>query len=125
MKWPEVALALELRKPLLLDTIAKRCDKSLEETKKQMDLLTEDRRGHLPFGKRRDGLNCRCLCPASWKMMNNRAQCENTRKFRRALKSTPGFGAGLLSPKLPVGASPMRVIPIQSAIDGGQPQCSL
>ena len=83
----EVALALELRKPLPLDTIAKRCGKSLEETKKQMDLLTG------PSAK-------------------------NTRKFRRALKSTPGFGADFCPRNCPWAHRPCGSFPFKAPSTG-------
>ena len=68
---------LELRKPLPLDTIAKRCGKSLEETKKQMDLLTEA--GVVIFHSENgvDVFELPVFVPGVMeKMMNNRAQCE-------------------------------------------------
>lgn len=115
----EVALALELRKPLPLDTIAKRCGKSLEETKKQMDLLTEA--GVVIFHSENgvDVFELPVFVPGVMeKMMNNRAQCEKHPEIPAGFEEYARLRGGLLSPKLPVGASPMRVIPIQSAIDG-------
>ncbi|WP_367925553.1 FAD-dependent oxidoreductase [uncultured Ruthenibacterium sp.] len=115
----EVALALELRKPLPLETIAKRCGKTLEETKKQMDLLTEA--GVVIFHSENgvDVFELPVFVPGVMeKMMNNRAQCEKHPEIPAVFEEYARLRGELLSPKLPVGASPMRVIPIQSAIDG-------
>lgn len=115
----EVALALELRKPLPLETIAKRCGKTLEETKKQMDRLTEV--GVVIFHSENgvDVFELPVFVPGVMeKMMNNRAQCEKHPEIPAAFEEYARLRGELLSPKLPVGASPMRVIPIQSAIDG-------
>lgn len=115
----EVALALELRKPLPLETIAKRCGKTLEETQKQMDRLTEV--GVVIFHSENgvDVFELPVFVPGVMeKMMNNRAQCEKHPEIPAAFEEYARLRGELLSPKLPVGASPMRVIPIQSAIDG-------
>lgn len=115
----EVALALELRKLQPLETIARRCGLPPEETKARLDKLTEA--GVCIFHSENgvDVFELPVFVPGVMeKMMNNRAQCEKHPEIPAAFEEYARLRGGLLSPKLPVGASPMRVIPIQSAIDG-------
>ena len=116
----EVALAMELRGPMPLEKIAKRCGKPLEETKRLVDQLAEA--GVCIFHSENgvDVFELPVFVPGVMeKMMNNRAQCEKHPEIPAGFEEYARLRGGLLSPKLPVGASPMRVIPIQSAIDGG------
>lgn len=115
----EVALAMELRGPMPLEKIAKRCGKPLEETKRLVDQLAEA--GVCIFHSENgvDVFELPVFVPGVMeKMMNNRAQCEKHPEIPAGFEEYARLRGGLLSPKLPVGASPMRVIPIQSAIDG-------
>lgn len=115
----EVALAMELRGPLPLETIAKRCKKPLEETRRLVDQLAET--GVCIFHSENgvDLFELPVFVPGVMeKMMNNRAQCEAHPEIPAGFEEYARLRGQLLSPKLPVGASPMRVIPIQSAIDG-------
>lgn len=115
----EVALALELRKPQPLETIARRCGLPLEETKARLDKLTEAGVSIFHSENGVDVFELPVFVPGVMeKMMNNRAQCEEHPEISAAFEEYARLRGGLLSPKLPVGASPMRVIPIQSAIDG-------
>ena len=115
----EVALALELRKPQPLETIARRCGLPLEETKARLDKLTEAGVSIFHSENGVDVFELPVFVPGVMeKMMNNRAQCEEHPEIPAAFEEYARLRGGLLSPKLPVGASPMRVIPIQSAIDG-------
>ncbi len=73
----EVALAMELRGPMPLEKIAKRCGKPLEETKRLVDQLAEA--GVCIFHSENgvDVFELPVFVPGVMeKMMNNRAQCE-------------------------------------------------
>ena len=113
----EVALAMELRGPLPLETIAKRCKKPLEETRRLVDQLAET--GVCIFHSENgvDLFELPVFVPGVMeKMMNNRAQCEAHPEIPAGFEEYARLRGQLLSPKLPVGASPMRGIPIQGAI---------
>ena len=115
----EVALAMELRKPFPIETIAKRCGKPVDETQRPVNQLAEA--GVCIFHSENgvDVYELPVIVPGVMeKMMNNRAQCEKHPEIPAGFEEYARLRGGLLSPKLPVGASPMRVIPIQSAIDG-------
>ena len=115
----EVALAMELRKPFPIETIAKRCGKPVDETQRPVNQLAEA--GVCIFHSENgvDVYELPVFVPGVMeKMMNNRAQCEKHPEIPAGFEEYARLRGGLLSPKLPVGASPMRVIPIQSAIDG-------
>lgn len=115
----EVALAMELRKPFPIETIAKRCGKPVDETQRLVNQLAEA--GVCIFHSENgvDVYELPVFVPGVMeKMMNNRAQCEKHPEIPAGFEEYARLRGGLLSPKLPVGASPMRVIPIQSAIDG-------
>ena len=115
----QVALAMELRRPFPIETIAKRCGRPVDEPQRLVDRLAEV--GVCIFHAENgvDVYELPVFVPGVMeKMMNNRAQCEQHPEFPAGFEEYARLRGGLLSPKLPVGASPMWVIPIQSAIDG-------
>ncbi|GMQ56541.1 FAD-dependent oxidoreductase [Vallitalea sediminicola] len=115
----EVALCLELRKPQSAEEIAPKCGKSVEKTAK---LLWELAVAGVSFVNEIDGVDKywhEIWVPGHMEMMvNNR---ENVKKYPQIAiafddygKRKGPMGVGVFSP----GTGPMRVIPIESAIDG-------
>ncbi|QUH29795.1 FAD-dependent oxidoreductase [Vallitalea guaymasensis] len=115
----EVALCLELRKPQSAEEIAPKCGKSVEKTAK---LLWELAVAGVAFVNKIDGVDKywhEIWVPGHMEMMvNNR---ENVKKYPQIAiafdeygKRKGPMGVGVFSP----GTGPMRVIPIESAIDG-------
>lgn len=115
----EVALCLELRKPMSAEEIAPLCGKSVEETEK---LLWKCAVNGIAFVNKIDGVDKywnEVWVPGHMEMIvNNR---ENVKKYPQLAKAFDDYGkrkgpmgVGVFS----VGTGPMRVIPIESAIDG-------
>jgi NADPH-dependent glutamate synthase beta subunit-like oxidoreductase len=115
----EVALCLELRKPKSAEEIAALCGKSLELTTKLLWELAID--GVL-FVNKIDGVDKYwhdIWVPGHMELMTNNR--ENVKKYPQIAKAFDDYGrkkgpmaAGLF----PVGTGPMRVIPIETAIEG-------
>lgn len=115
----EAALCLKLRKPKSAEEVAALCGKSVEQTAK---LLWELAVAGVVFVNKIDGVDKYwhdIWVPGHMEMMaNNR---ENVKKFPQIAKAFDDYGkrkgpmaAGLF----PVGTGPMRVIPIETAIEG-------
>lgn len=95
----EVALALELRKPQPLETIARRCGLPLEETKARLDKLTEAGVSIFHSENGVDVFELPVFVPGVMeKMMNNRAQCEKHPEIPAAFEEYARLRGGLLSP---------------------------
>ncbi len=115
----EVALCLELRKPMSAEEIAPLCGKSVEETKK---LLWKCAVNGIAFVNKIDGVDKywhEVWVPGHMEMIvNNRENVKKYPQLARAFdeygKRKGPMGVGVFS----VGTGPMRVIPIESAIDG-------
>ncbi len=115
----EVGLAMELRKPHTVEEIASKCKKSVEETARLADELAK-------IGA--------CVCytldgtlvyeltvyvpGVMEKMVGNKELCEKHPEIAKAFEEYARLRAGLLAPFMPVGLGPMRVVPIQRALDG-------
>lgn len=115
----EVALCLELRKPMSAKEIAPLCGKSVEETEK---LLWELAVAGAAFVNKIDGVDKywnEIWVPGHMEMMVNNK--ENVKKYPQIGKAFDEYGK-LRGPKaagnVPVGSGPMRVIPIEQSISG-------
>ncbi len=115
----DVALCLELRKPLSAEDVAPMCGKSVEKTSK---LLWEVAVAGMAFVNKIDGVDKywqELWVPGHMEMVVNNK--ENIVKYPELGAAFDAYGkkkgpvaAGIV----PVGAGPMRVIPIEQSIDG-------
>jgi NADPH-dependent glutamate synthase beta subunit-like oxidoreductase/NAD-dependent dihydropyrimidine dehydrogenase PreA subunit len=115
----EAGLCLELRKPKSAEEIAAQCGKSVEETGK---LLWELAVAGVAFVNKIDGVDKYwhdIWVPGHMEMMANNK--ENVKRYPQIAKAFDDYGkrkgpaaAGVF----PVGTGPMRVIPIETAIEG-------
>ena len=115
----EAALCLELRKPKSAAEVALQCGISVEKTEK---LLWELADAGVAFVNKIDGVDKYwhdIWVPGHMEMMANHK--ENVKKYPQIAKAFDDYGkrkgpaaAGIFS----VGTGPMRVIPIESAIQG-------
>ncbi|RTR38006.1 FAD-binding protein [Shewanella canadensis] len=115
----EVALCLALRKPLSAQEVASVCGKSEEETAK---LLWQVAMVGAAFVNEIDGVDKYWIdvwVPGHMEMIVNNK--ELIQKFPQLGAAFDAFGkkkGPLAAGNIPVGSGPMRVIPIQTAIDG-------
>lgn len=115
----EAALCLEMRNPLSAAEIAPKCGKTVEETER---LLWECAMAGLAFVNEKEGVNkywCELWVPGHMEMIVNSR--ENVAKYPVLGEMFDSYGKrkGPMYPGLtPVGVGPMRVIPIEQAIDG-------
>jgi len=115
----EAALCLELRKPKSAEEVAAQCGKSVEQTAK---LLWELAAAGVAFVNKIDGVDKYwhdIWVPGHMEMMVNNK--ENVKKYPQIAKAFDDYGrkkgpeaAGIFTP----GTGPMRVIPIETAIEG-------
>jgi NADPH-dependent glutamate synthase beta subunit-like oxidoreductase len=115
----EAGLCLELRKPKSAEEVAAECGKSVEQTAK---LLWELAVAGAAFVNKIDGVDKYwhdIWVPGHMEMMANNK--ENVKKYPQIAKAFDDYGkrkgpaaAGVF----PVGTGPMRVIPIETAIEG-------
>lgn len=115
----DVGLAMELRKPQTIEQIAKKCGKSVEKTRElAMQLAVA---GACVFYSENgvDYYELTVFVPGVMeKVVGNKELCEKYPQIPRAFEHYARERGGLMATKLPVGTGPMRVIPIQSAVDG-------
>ncbi|MEW6565458.1 MAG: FAD-dependent oxidoreductase [Spirochaetota bacterium] len=115
----DVALQVEFRKPQTAEQIAKRCGKSVKETTK---LLWDLAYAGVTVVNKIDGVDQfwhEVWVPGHMEMIVNNK--ENVRKHPEVARAFDAYGkrkGPLAAGNFPVGAGPMRVIPIQKAIDG-------
>lgn len=115
----EVGLCLQFRKPMSAEEVAPLCGKSLEDTKR---ILWELAMAGVCFVGEKDGVDKFWLeiwVPGVMEMMVNNK--ENVKKYPQIAEAFEAYGrvrgpqtAGVF----PVGTGLMRVIPIETAIDG-------
>ncbi|WP_017416881.1 FAD-dependent oxidoreductase [Clostridium tunisiense] len=115
----DVALYLELRKPLSAKEISDLCGKPVDKTEK---LLWELAMAGAAFVNKIDGVDKywhEIWVPGHMEMMVNNK--ENVKKYPQIGKAFDDYGK-LRGPKasgnVPVGGGPMRVIPIEQSISG-------
>ena len=121
----EVALHLELRKPQTAEEIAVRCGKSVEETAR---LLWELSMAGVCFVNKIDGVDKfwhDTWVPGIMEMMTNNK--ENVKQHPQIAEAFEAYGrvrGPATAGNFPVGIGLMRVIPIESAIDGNSRKAS-
>jgi NADPH-dependent glutamate synthase beta subunit-like oxidoreductase len=115
----EVALCLELRKPKSAVEVAAECGKSVEKTEKLLTKLAID---GVTCVNKIDGI-CKywhdIWVPGHMEWMTNNK--ENVKKYPQIAKAFDDYGkrkGPLAAGVFPIGTGPMRVIPIETAIDG-------
>jgi NADPH-dependent glutamate synthase beta subunit-like oxidoreductase/NAD-dependent dihydropyrimidine dehydrogenase PreA subunit len=115
----EVALALEFRVHMTVEEVAKRCNKPVEKTK---ELLWDLAMAGAATIKKEDNLDyfwVETWVPGIFEMVVNNK--ENVRKYPQIGRAFDDYGI-LRNPvgygNIPVGKGLMRVIPIQSSLDG-------
>ncbi|MEG1315904.1 MAG: pyridine nucleotide-disulfide oxidoreductase, partial [Oscillospiraceae bacterium] len=116
----EVALAMGLRKERTVEYIAKKCGKSVEETYKiAMELaqigvckVYHDSVGNELF-------LVQIFAPGILEMMvNNDAQINKYPQIAKAFEEYTRIRISSIAPMLPMGQAMMRVVPIETAIEG-------
>lgn len=117
----DVAIPLGLRKPRTIDYVAKECGKSVEETQRLMDKLVDT--GVVSFIPNHDtGIKTYYLeifAPGILeRMVGNKEQIKEHPEIGRAFDEYTGGMGQKLATTLPMGSSLMRVIPVETAIDG-------
>ncbi len=115
----EVGLAMELRKPRTIERIAEKCGKPVEEARALAVQLAEV--GGCVFSSENgvDLYELTVFVPGVMeKVVSNKELCEKHPQIPKAFEEYARLRGGTLSAKMPMGYGPMRVIPIQSAIEG-------
>lgn len=117
----EVALCLEFRNPQSADEVAVLCGKSVEETKK---LLWDLAIAGVGIIGEKDGVDKYWLeiwVPGHMEMIVNHPNKESVKNFQQVAEAFEAYGrkkAPATAGIFPVGTGPMRVIPIEKAIQG-------
>lgn len=117
----DVALAAGLRKYRTMEYLAKKCGKSLEETTRLAHQLSDT--GVFTIITHPEDKKERCyveiFAPGTLeRMVGNREQLAKHPEIGRAFDEYTAATGAHLATTLPMGSSLMRVIPIESAIDG-------
>ncbi len=116
----DVGLAMELRKPQTIDEIARKCGKSVEETEKLAFELAKA--GACVFYSQGgiDMYELTVFVPGVMeKAVSNKELCEKHPQIAVAFEEYARLRGGMMmAANLPIGLAPMRVLPIQSAING-------
>lgn len=115
----EVALCLEIRKPKTVEEVAAKCRKPAHEVEKMLYQMAIDGVIKLEII---DGVNKYCLelfVPGCMEyMVDNKANLEKYPVIGQCFEEYTRKLGALMAGNIPVGLGVMRVIPIQSAIDG-------
>ncbi len=115
----DVGLAMELRKPQTVEQLAKKCGRTVEETSKlAFDLAVA---GGCVFYTKDDVMyyELTVFVPGVMeKVVGNKELCEKFPQIPRAFEEYARLRGAVLTTTIPMGVGPMKVIPIQSAIDG-------
>jgi NADPH-dependent glutamate synthase beta subunit-like oxidoreductase/NAD-dependent dihydropyrimidine dehydrogenase PreA subunit len=121
----EVCMCLDFRDPKGAAEVALLCGKSLEETTR---LLEELAQAGVCFVNKKDGVDkywYDSWVPGIMEMMNNNK--ENVKKYPQIPAAFEAYGrvrGAMTAGIFPVGIGLMRVIPIESAIDGNSRKAS-
>lgn len=116
----DVGLAMALRKPRTIEEIARRCGRPVEETRELAMKLAVA--GGCIFHSEGgvDLYELTVYVPGVMeKVVSNKELCEKYPEIPKAFEEYARLRGGMLSPKMPMGYGPMRVIPIEAAIDAG------
>ncbi|SHH44262.1 FAD-dependent oxidoreductase [Clostridium grantii] len=115
----EVALCLELKKHKTAEEIAALCGKPVEDVKEMLYKLAND--GVISFATK-DGVDKFCLelwVPGVMEfMVVNKENVEKYPEIAECFEEYSRIKGGMFAGKIPVGLGLMRVIPIETAIDG-------
>ena len=115
----EVGLGMELRKPQTIAQICKKYGKDLETTRKLAYELAQVGACIFHEENGEDVFELTVFVPGVMeKMCENKELCEKFPAIPRAFEEYARLRGAMLAPGMPVGKGPMRVIPVQSAIDG-------
>lgn len=115
----DVALAMKLRKPQTIEEISKKCGKSIERTKELAYKLAEVGACIFHSEDGKDVFELTVFVPGVMEKANaNRASAEKHPQIAKAFEEYARLRGQVLSPNMPIGMGPMRVIPIEKAIDG-------
>ncbi|MEA4895348.1 MAG: FAD-dependent oxidoreductase, partial [Oscillospiraceae bacterium] len=115
----EVGLAMELRKTQTVAQIAKKCGKPIEETARLARELSQVGACIFHEENGEDVYELTVFVPGVMeKMVENKELCEKHPPIPKAFEEYARLRGSMLAPMMPIGKGPMRVIPIQSAIDG-------
>jgi len=121
----DVCMFLEFRKPKSAEEVAPLCGKSVEETKRILDELSL---AGVTFVNKIDGVDkywYDTWVPGIMEMMTNNK--ENVKKYPQIAEAFEAYGrvrGAATAGMFPVGIGLMRVIPIESAIDGNSHKAS-
>ncbi len=115
----DVGLAMELRKTQTIPQLAKKCGKSLEETERLARELAQVGACIFHEENGKDVFELTVFVPGVMeKTVENKELCEKYPAIPKAFEEYARLRGAMLAPGMPVGLGPMRVIPIQSSIDG-------
>ena len=116
----DVALAMKLRVPTNAKKLAKKCGKSVEETYRLLMELAVT--GVIEITKENDvkeleEFTLPIFIPGSMELMAaNKEQVEKYPQILKAFERQARGGADKFTSQMPIGAAPMRVIPIEETI---------
>ena len=114
----DVALAMGLRKERTAGEIAERCGKSLEETRKLLYEMVKIGVCRVNTVNGTDIFHVQIFAPGTMEMMvGSKELCEKYPQIPKAFEEYTRLRLATLTPMFPMGTSPMRVVPIESAID--------
>jgi len=117
----DVALCLEFRKHMTAEQISKKCGKSLDDTKK---ILWDLAVAGVCFVGEEDGIDKYWLelwVPGHMEMIVNHPDKKRVINYQQSAEAFEGYGvrrAPMAAGVFSVGTGPMRVIPIETAIQG-------
>jgi NADPH-dependent glutamate synthase beta subunit-like oxidoreductase/ferredoxin len=115
----DVGLAMKLREPQTIEQIAKKCGKSVEDTRRlAMELAVI---GGCIFHSENgvDLFELTVFVPGVMeKVVSNKELCEKHPEIPKAFEEYARLRGSMLSFNLPMGIGPMRVLPIESAVNG-------
>lgn len=115
----EVALCLELRQFTTKEEVAARCGKSVEETEKILYQLASD--GVISFTNKEgvDTFSLELWVPGVMEfMVVNKKNVKKYPQIAECFEEYSRIKGGMFAGNIPVGVGLMRVIPIESSIDG-------
>ncbi|MCM1988909.1 FAD-dependent oxidoreductase [Oceanirhabdus seepicola] len=117
----EVGLCLEFRKPKSAEEIAALCGKSLKDTKRILEELAFQ---GVTITCEKDGVDKYWLevyVPGHMEMLVNHPKKENVKNYKQIAEAFEQYGrnkAPMAAGNFPVGTGVMRVIPIETSIQG-------
>jgi len=115
----DVGLAMKLRKPQTIEQIAQKCGKSVEETQRLAMELAIVGGCTLHSKNGVDLYELTVFVPGVMeKVVSNKELCEKYPQIGKAFEEYARLRGGMLSPKMPLGMGPMRVIPVSESLDG-------